>query len=488
MMRRPLFSALLALSIVSLTAACDDNQIVERDSCTGASCSAQDTGTANDVPTDGDVGTDTSTGPVTPGTYAACSSDGECDTANGESCLSNVCIKPPTDPSHLAVELPDSRGGVIDFTDMIPEVECYVDGNGVDPNEGTTAPPDGQTVTVHGDIERFGDGPPTFDICVTFYDEERLLDYFDNSECNALDIGDERIACFRRDPCRCDDESDPAACHAEIGNCNFEGLSTAQKDACMAEFGGPVVYGYGKSECEDGTGTAVGCRDEGVKFIFRVPNIPVNTPLAVKSSGLEARWVDTFEYGAVMPWSKAKTDTPDPNTGQTDTLSYQANVIAIGAWDSIPTTAGLPFPIDKQTSGAVAGIIKDCGMAGRRTVNPNDANDDVPEIEDATPIVHGTVGFTQSPLALTYFNGNPDDSLPKPGRVDSNSLGVYAALGIPYGKNRVGVRVDLPSAPEGVSCGPCEGGVCPCSAGSRRVFVPPFSVVIATFEGTFNLN
>jgi len=471
-MRTLLRAQILVILLVTALGGCSDD-IQQRQTDVAPDTQTGDV-TQQDVSEDTTEDTITTQG-LAPGSYSACNSTSDCSV--GE-CISNVCVGDPTATSYIAVE---ANSGVVEFPDIDPELGCYAVAGAFDPNDGVTPAPQDQLVTVWGDIERFGPGPSTFDVCVTFYDHERLLEFFDNSPCNKLGVTQERVDCFRSDPCRCDamTGTEQTTCYKTIGLCDK--LTGPDKTACEASLpdGKPLIYGYGLSGCEDGQGNPMGCRDAGVQHLFRIAGIPVNRDLVVKASGLELRWVDTFEYGALLPWNKVSHGTADPITGDTDTFKFQANVIAVGAWDSIPITAGLPYPIDRLDRGAVAGRLQDCGLEGRSAADPT-----IPALDASQPMVHSTVGFAVPPTKLAYFNGNPNDSLPDPGRIDANLLGIYAALNIPWGKNRLAVRVELDQDQAGADC-VSDGGHFLCNGPSRNFFTIPHSVTIITFDGLY---
>jgi hypothetical protein len=81
------------------------------------------------------------------------------------------------------------------------------------------------------------------------------------------------------------------------------------------------------------------------------------------------------------------------------------------------------------------------------------------------------ISFNASSI-LAYFNGNPNNRLPFPGRADTNIDGLYAAIDLPPGPNRV-----APIILDG------EGNFV--RAGGRNVFQTPKSIIIATFEGIY---
>ncbi len=411
--------------------------------------------------------------------FYECDDDSECEPSQGQEqiCVRNVCVVPPTAGAYLSDDEGDQPE---EFEDLAPEVECYIDGSLYEAAGET------RDVTLVGKVERFGSGPTTEGLCVTLYDETALLPWLVNSECNLLAEEDEElyIGCFELDPCRCQENYDGTTdlneimiegaeaamdaagtpmridsldtCYSFIGYCTgIEDEDEAAACRARVEANGLVqldslVLGsvrttedFEDSELEDPEGTS----------LYEFPNVSTNWRFAVKVSGRANRWRDTWEYGLFTRGDLVRDD---------DTLRIDATAVSAGAWATIPPAVGLAGGID-DTHGAVAGVIRDCGGADR---NP-------------WSIVHATVGisFNESSV-LAYFNGNPDDRLPFPGRTNTNVLGTYAAIDLPPGPNRV--------APV-ICTGDCADREDYIFAGAKNVFQTPKSVIIATFEGTFDL-
>jgi hypothetical protein len=133
-------------------------------------------------------------------------------------------------------------------------------------------------------------------------------------------------------------------------------------------------------------------------------------------------------------------------------MEWATNVITDGAWETIPQSSGVAYPIAADGT-AIAGIVRDCGGEERG-----------PE-----PVEHVTAGFLNEPVATAYFNGVWEDLLPLPGRADTNKDGVYVAIDLRPGPNRVSLAAQR------------EGEIV--SAGVRDLVIPPYSVAICTFEG-----
>ena len=79
----------------------------------------------------------------------------------------------------------------------------------------------------------------------------------------------------------------------------------------------------------------------------------------------------------------------------------------------------------------------------------------------------GSTGRTEP----AYFNGGASAARRQPGQAYTNKDGVYAAIDRQAGPNRISVLVKI------------EGELV--NAGLRDVFLTPYSVAIATFEGNF---
>ena len=470
-------------ALLALSACSDDNPSEDTGVDVGETDSGTDTtsDTVADTPTDSADDADTGEpGYDEAAIFYECDTDDECEAVNEQEqiCVRNVCVIPPTSAAYLSDDEDDQPE---EHEDMEPSLDCYLNDALFEP-AGETGP-----TTLVGKVERFGSGPTTEGLCVTLYDETTLLPWLVHSECNLLaDDNDEElyIGCFELDPCRCEEhfagttdlnevmlEGAEAAmeaagtpmdldsldsCYSFIGYC--DGIEDGDiADGCRARVQAnglsdvdSLVLGSVRttedledSELEDPEGTS----------LYEFPNVSTNWRFAVKVSGRANRWRDTWEYGLFTRGDLVRED---------DTLRIDATAVSAGAWATIPPAVGLAGGID-DTHGAVAGVIRDCGGDDR---NP-------------WSIVHATVGisFNESSV-LAYFNGNPDDRLPFPGRTDTNVLGTYAAIDLPPGPNRV--------APV-ICTGDCADREDYVFAGGKNVFQTPKSVIIATFEGTFDL-
>jgi hypothetical protein len=465
--------------------------------CTGDSV---DTGTVTDTGADTsgsgqtDTGADTSgsgqtdTGADTtepegydiPRIYFECETTSQCppDTNTGaaQRCINNVCLISAADPAALAEE-----DQFLPLTDL-PNVDCYGD------DATFFAPGAGDaTAKLRGNVQRFGSGSQPINLCVSHYNETLLLPFLYFSECRGLEADDEAafIACFQLDACRCDNafgatppseatEMVAAAeaaltnagaadtiidslekCYAFIGNCTQitdAGIKAACEqrlvDNALADGPSTLIYSHTISVADPADPTS----DEEAYYETAV-ELPTNTRMAIKVSGRESRWRDTWEYGLFTPADLKNAE---------GFIRLGANTVSDGAWRTIPPAVGLAGGID-DTHGAIAGTIRDCGDPNRANPGPQ-------------RIVNATVGISfDGDSKLSYFNGNPNDTLPLPGRAATNSDGTYAAIDLPSGPNRVSPIICRP----GTTCSSDADFV---NAGTRNLFQTPKSIVITSFE------
>lgn len=452
-----------------------------------------DAGTDTPIDEDAEVGEDVGTD-AEPDTgeptfeeenFFSCASDSEC--GGGNICVGRVCVIPPRTAATLAEESetivdPDSNNNTTETIvtprpDVAIELGCYSDGGLFEPTEGP------ESVTLTGVIDRFGSGPATTGLCVSAFDENVLLPMMVGSSCIEIDSDNEPeqyIGCFQLDACRCDayfggGDADPAieqmiagaeaaleiegatntsvdsleTCYSFIGYC--AGIEDATiRQTCVdrirtrsgVEDAETLVLGYATSQENP---------DNEQAGLFSIENFPTNRAFAYKASGRENRWRDTWEYGL---FSRA-------DLARDGSMVIDSNIVGAGAWQTIPPAVGFPGGIDDR-NGAVAGSIRDCGVAGER---------------EPFNVVHSTVGiaFQTTDTRLSYFNGNLNNRLPLPGRTDTNFDGLFAAINLPAGPNRVSPVICT------ANCDSAEAEFT--FAGSRNVFQTPKSVVIATFEG-----
>ena len=393
------------------------------------------------------------TGPPLETRFSECEQSTECDDNN--ECLEDVCVKEPLQEPGLFEEADDEYVDV----EGSPNFECWVEPIAIDQTEPSS-------VTFHGDVEPFGPALPTRNLCISFYDGQLFIpwiNWLENNVCGELLDLDPRdqapyVNCFGLDPCRCEDaeftvdRGDASvsvnACYAEIGFCDGivddeELLATCQANILERTGSNATSFIYGTTQTEAFPDDPD--REEGV---YEMANLPANTLLVVKISGNIERWRDTYEFGVIGLSSMA-----DGNNQIDKTL----RAITDGAWQTIPTTAGIPYSVPPER-GAVAGRVYDCGETGR----------------DPARVMGARVGLVEDPAQIAYFNAYPEDLLPLPGRADTNRDGVYAAIDLPSGPNRVSVAVTVDQELM--------------SGGARNVWIVPFSVSLSDFHGNYDVS
>lgn len=455
------YRVLALLMVPMMAAACGDEQGIAlgTDDVGDNADVEEDTTEVPDATEDGVVNPDATAdtteevvdaGPTFESLFEECESDDECE--GDDVCFQNICLREPIIEAALWVE--EDNGYTPQDED--PDLSCWV--------EPTELESGSETVSMYGDVELFGPESPSRNLCVTVYDQSIFLEWSvwlaDNvcEDFRDVDLRGQEpfINCFALDPCRCDDEDFTAgrgdagdsleACYAEIGFCvalDDEPELQAQcrqniLDRTGVEADTLVLGSVLSTEHPDNPD-----RTEGV---YAMDMIPTNKWVIVKVSGRMRRWRDTYEFNSIL-----RADREDDEGA----VRWDANVITDGAWRTIPQSAGMADPIEPDAT-AIAGVVRDCS----------------PERNNQVEGVR--VGFREDPLAIAYFNGISSDNLPQPGQAYTNKDGVYAALGAPSGPNRVSLIAEQ------------DGEFV--SAGVRDVFAMPFSVIIATFEGNYDVE
>ena len=415
-----------------------------------------ETGGGDDVTTD--AATDIPVEPTFESMFSECETNEECDLDDDipgdEVCIEHVCVKEPL----VECALYEDRDNAYLPIDEDPNLSCWVT-----PIEVGGGP---ETTNIGGNVDLFGPESPTRNLCVTAYNQELFMQWswwLAQEVCEEYRDVDLRaqepfVNCFALDPCRCDDEDfttnrgDAAdsveACYAEIGHCTALEDDAALLAQCRQNIldrtgieADTLIYGSVSSTPHPDNPD----RTEGV---YEMENIPTNTLVVLKVSGSMRRWRDTYEFNALM-----RADQVDDDGYH----RWDGNVITEGAWRTIPQSAGLADPIAPDAT-AIAGIVRDCGTDERE-----------PELVEGV-----RVGFVIDPETIAYFNGVSSDTMPLPGQAYTNTDGVYAALGAPAGPNRVAM-VAIQDGEQVL-------------AGVRDVFGMPYSVIIATFEGNFDVE
>ncbi len=159
--------------------------------------------------------------------------------------------------------------------------------------------------------------------------------------------------------------------------------------------------------------------------------LPTHTQLVVRITGDDQLWVPTYTYGLyINPCDNGHprttsgtcpsdvTDSPDGvewgcdlQGGDAPFFYRDLTVISQATWISFPPTAGVARL--ELGNGAVAGRQYDC---------------------HGQSVVNAAASFARAGTPI-YFNGNPADVLPQPGRVQTNARGTYASLNVPAGPN-----------------------------------------------------
>ncbi len=302
----------------------------------------------------------------------------------------------------------------------------------------------GQTVTLTGLVTKFGAGSQPRDLCVA------LLDY-DAFVASGCVTGDPEAweECLGADLC-----ADPGA---------------------LGEVGGKDIL-VGKAVSEPAPGNA----DAGV---YSIPNVPVETDLVLKVSGMTMLWKDTYKYGIRIPAAQAALGE----------VVAEASIISASSWQTVPASTGMSSGV-QPGNGVVAGTVADCGGGTDPAMDDpscDPAKSCAPEAECSCQtegyacvpdgagggtctrvpwtVVGATVGLTRQATKIAYFQGREGDNLPQPGRRYTNVLGTYAAIDLPAGPV---TAVAVVGDGAGVRL-----------AGQATVFVAPGTVSILSFRG-----
>jgi len=149
---------------------------------------------------------------------------------------------------------------------------------------------------------------------------------------------------------------------------------------------------------------------------YAIPGVPTETPLIVKTSGNPDFWRDLYTYNFQIVNEGVLTSPPAAeeciSTPPGARFRYKARTLSRSDYSSIPRTAGLPDGV-RAGSGAVAGEVHDC---------------------QNVRLEYALVATSPTPRSFVYFNDNPDNPLPEPGRIEGTSmLSLYAALDLEPG-------------------------------------------------------
>jgi hypothetical protein len=222
---------------------------------------------------------------------------------------------------------------------------------------------------------------------------------------------------------------------------------------------------------------ASGCESEGR---YEASGLPTNTPLIFKTydtdTGTNKTAVDTYQYNVILRSDRHKCsaisdrgDTPPAScSGNPDRYFFEANMVFVATYTSIPNVAGRTIEGQNNVSdglgrAAVAGEVRDCRDGGRS-------------------VAKATVGGScvDSPAAkVVYFDGRED---PKPDttRRSTHTDGLFSILNAKATRTVAGAEVSgLQHELEGKVLH--NGQVH--SAGKATVYTYPDSVTIFSPQG-----
>ncbi len=297
--------------------------------------------------------------------------------ADGTTCFEDVCIVTPTITGQLGGERQREDGkGEPYILDAPVNTLCWVTPDVV---------PDGPaTVTMRGKIDELAVGPPKSNMCVAAYLQSALMDHWaDGSRCPGLAAVQERVDCFRIDPCECEAMEDAAA-----------------KAQCEAD-AGPVLS-YATTTDNDGA--------------YELTDVPTNEPLVLRLSGREGLWKETFMWGVEIRTDRLQTDEA---TGDVH-ARFDPIGVSEGDWGVVQSLLGLASTVPPDR-GAVAGELRDCGAEGRE-----------PE-----PLHGASFHLDPDGLVRGFHGGDPEN--PTEFSADfkeSQYLGIFGSVGVPEGPNR----------------------------------------------------
>ena len=294
-----------------------------------------------------------------------CTEDRDC---SGDICRLGVCVLEPPSDRASNYSCDDEL-----VPDSSPDFDCW--------DEPPTLADGPSEVAVSGVVDYFGDGSRTVNLRIAFYD----YDTFDPTPC--LDVGD--------------------------GAADLIGAREAT-ETCIDDNLTPL-----------GETVSVPCPNRDDRGCYELEGLPTGKHLVVRVTGELRRWVPTYTYrvfinpcvndywkeGGVCPEQRPEAPADHDwscSLRERDGESYfdlEVTAISTATYTTFPPTAGVPRIT--RGNGAVAGRQYDC--VGR-------------------PVVNATVGFHQRGRLTTYFNGDPDDTLPQPGLTHTNLTGTYATL------------------------------------------------------------
>ena len=307
-----------------------------------------------------------------------CAADPDCDGA--QVCRAGLCVAPPPD-DRVALATCDD----VARPDVALDFGCWE-------NPPMLAIEGPRAVDMRGEISFFGDGNVTKDLDVRVYD----FATWDPSPCSEAGEGIVDIARAR------------------------EAI-----EACIDLNNEPVA-----------TGRSVVCEGNPTQGCYALTGVPTGIQLVVRVTGNARLWVPTYEYGVfinpcVLPQFKEDGTCPEQvidapadtnwscslragEGGGDPYMGIGLSVLSQTTWQTFPPTAGVARI--RTGRGAIAGRVYDC--QGR-------------------PVANAAAGFFDPGDRTTYFNGNPDDTLPQPGLTYTNLDATYANLDTPAGPQGV---------------------------------------------------
>lgn len=302
----------------------------------------------------------------------------------GTSCLEDVCIDTPTIAGQLGGEErgDDGKNRPI-VLDAPVNTSCWVTPD--------VAPDEPRSVPVRGKIDELAVGPPKSGMCVTVYRQPELLAHWaGDSRCPGLANVDERVACFRTDPCECED--------MEAG---------AAKTACETDVG--PALGFARSTDGDGA--------------YALADVPTNEPLVLRLSGREGLWKETFMWGVEIRTDRLETDADSGEVYE----RFDPIGVSEGDWGVVQTLLGLASTVPPDR-GAVAGELRDCGAEGR----------------DPEPLMGASFHLDPDGIVRGFHGGDPEALTDfTPDLTESRNLGIFGSVGVPEGPNRFVAAVKL---------------------------------------------
>ena len=340
-----------------------------------------------------------------------CAVDSDC---NVGLCRLGICVEAPAQDRKANFACEDA---LVEQSD--PDFSCWDTPQPLD-LDGPSS------VTMRGKIEYFGSGNVTRDLRVRVYD----------------------FATF-----------DPSPCLDAAAGVNDITQARARVEACIDENTTPLAET-----------TSALCEGNPTEGCYTLESVPTRLQLVIRITGDERLWVPTYEYGqflnpCLQPSFKedgiCPEERPDAPAGQNWSCSLRddgagafaelnLNVVSQVTWTTFPPTAGVARI--QTNRSAIAGRQYDC--QGR-------------------PVVNAAVGFHAPGARTTYFNGNPDDTLPQPGLKFTNTDATYANL-------------DTPPGPQGVVAvawqGPSDARVLK-TVNFTRFFLVPNALVILSPSG-----